>query len=343
MRPLWVMIVATVVGAGVYGAEAIERADLKVVYLEGLPEHRPLDYREFSWLEVGDTLYPGETIITRPGDYLEFTVGEHVLVVVEENSIVIIGEVGAAGGVRPIIASVRGSVRYRFNLLDGELSPFVGTSAVVAGVRAGEFFVYAGADGSSLFLVRQGTVAVSAAGESIVLTEAKGVEVQPGGPPGESFTWLGRSVRYVDWDADRFSEFLASPTESLAKVQSDLFEIARQVKAFYQYDRMIKNRYEDALQRMAAITEPLERTTFRNETLQMIEREASISSLNYRFYALSALAVRRHVLGRMYLEMKTRFFTNLDSPIYRRFERKYFEVIGIFEELLVPYLREGDI
>ena len=79
-----------------------------------------------------------------------------------------------------------------------------------------------------------------------------------------------------------------------------------------------------------------------NVLMKSVENTVSLG-LNVRYYALSALSMRRFVVGNMYAEMKTRYIMKLDKPEYKDFEEVYKRVLEKFEKISIPQINETDI
>jgi len=315
--------------------------DASVVYLEGNPEHRTAGGRT-NWLDFGTTLAAGDSVVTGRNDFVELEQDAAATIRVNPSTVFTIREVEQDGRRRQVMSNSTGSVGYRFNRLVGRDEPIIGTSSVVAGVRGTEVTVYAGANGSSLFLVETGLVDITAAGETVSLTQNEGVEVPAGGPPGQKFTWLGETIDYSTWEADQFAQFLTDPLKGIAGIQMDLYELAADAREYYGYYQELSAQRKAAEAKLGEMKDQ-EFLTYRGEVVIPLQQQARISVLNYRYYALSALSLRRHVLGKMFVEMKTRYIMDRDNPLYRQYADKHAEILRVFEDQVVPYLVTADI
>ena len=86
-----------------------------------------------------------------------------------------------------------------------------------------------------------------------------------------------------------------------------------------------------------------EANIYRENVLKKSINNAINLRLNTRYYALSALSMRRFVVGNMYAEMKTRYITKLDKAEYKEFEEVYKRLLGKFEKISIPQINETDI
>lgn len=337
--PSALVVAATII---ILSATTALAQDASVVYLEGEPELRTAG-GSTEWLDFGSTMIAGDSVVTGRNDFVELEQGEAATIRVEPNTVFTIKEVERNGRREQVMSTSVGSVGFRFNRLAGRDEPRIGTSTVVAGIRGTEVVVYAGANGSSLFLVETGEVAVTSAGETVSLVENEGVEVPAGGPPGEKFEWLGQELDFSEWEAEKFAAFLSEPLRGVAGVQSDLYEITQLAEEYYGYYEELNAQLKDVREQLEAIEDEDEFLEFRESTFFPVQNQTGIAVLNYRYHALSALSLRRYVLGRMYLEMKTRFILNRDDPTYVQFVEKHNEILDVFEERIVPYLVDADI
>ena len=55
-----------------------------------------------------------------------------------------------------------------------------------------------------------------------------------------------------------------------------------------------------------------------------------------RYYALSALSMRRFIVGNMYADLKTRYINKLDDPVFTEFEEVYNRLLEKFESFSIP-------
>ena len=66
-------------------------------------------------------------------------------------------------------------------------------------------------------------------------------------------------------------------------------------------------------------------------------------ALNYRYYALSALSMRRYVLGRMYMNIKTLTIMEQDNREFAAFLEEYERFLELYEREITPGLVRADI
>ncbi len=315
--------------------------DASVVYLEGEPEIRSSE-GTVEWLDFGMSVRTGESVVTGGNDFVELEQGAASTIQVQPNTVFTIREVERGGERRTVMTNSAGAVKYRFNRLTGRNEPDIGTSSVAAGVRGTEVAVYAGGEGSSLFVVESGEVEVTSAGRTVSLTQDEAVEVPAGGPPGEKYSVIGRSINHADWSANRLDAFLDDPLEALDGVASRLEEFAVDAAEWYENFLDAKEVSDAAFAEIGEIEDDEERQEYREDTWQPLAEQTGNAVLNYRYHALSALSLRRHALGSMYMEMKTRNILK-PSEEYLEFRDRFEEIVRAFDEQSDRYLEETDI
>lgn len=315
--------------------------DASVVYLEGEPERR-MAGGATEWLDFGTVLQSGDSVVTGRDDFVELEQGRAAAIRVEPGTVFTIREVEQNGQRETVMSNSVGSVSYRFNRLAGRSEPRVGTSTVVAGIRGTELTVYAGADGASLFLVTSGEVEVSSAGETVSLTENEGVEVPAGGPPGEKFEVIGRELDFSGWAAERQDAFLDDPVAALEGVTASLAEYADGASEWWDAFQAAKVESDAAFAQISEFEAQEDRQRHRDEVWRPLASQTGAAVLNYRYYALSALSLRRYIIGPMYVQMKSRNIIN-PTDTYRAFLALYQDVIAGFSDEFTRYLEETDI
>mgnify|MGYP006276422309 FL=1 len=325
-------------------AVVIPAQEAEVAYLEGFPELKTSGGSSYE-LDFGDLVESGDSVITGPTDYAELERGAGNTIRVNENTVFTLQQVEREGRTETVLQNTVGSVSYRFNQVTGR-EPRIGTASAVAGVRGTELTVYAGDDGTSLFAVDSGLVEVEAEGRTVSLAENEAVEVVAGQAPGEKFEWLGEELDFSTWNQERLDAFLEDPLEGLARIEERLN---------YFGDEMSRavGEYESAQAELDAARAEVEELRADGESEaanQAVEdkvrpamRQASTLVLNYRYYALSALSMRRYVLGKLYMQMKTRYILDVDNPVFADFLQAYRQVVDDFEREIAPQLVEADI
>ena len=179
---------------------------------------------EIYELYIGDMVYSGDTVITGEDGVVELEPQAGSRIIIKPDTVFSIKETDVKGKKQSVVSTTLGEVAFKFNRMTNE--PLISTPSTVMGVRGTEFTVYAGADGSSLVTVESGSVEVSGAGESVLLAENEGVEVQAGKAPGEKFEIKGKAIDFTEWNVSKINEMIASPLEKLAELKLQLEEMA---------------------------------------------------------------------------------------------------------------------
>ena len=295
---------------------------------------------------VGNELFSGNSVITGKDGYaelLERASGSRFRI--SPNTVFAVREREVNGKNESVLAVAVGEVAFKVNRVAGT-GTSVATSSTVAGIRGTEFVVYSGSDGSTFIAVSEGLVEVEAFGRSVQLHADEAVEVRPGNPPGPKIQLLGRSLDFSQWNDGKKQEFLNNPVAALRSVDRKLDYYNTQVQELHpkflamaervsrgweERDRIFKEKGQAAV-------DQYDRDGFRAAGI-----DAMHMGLNMRYFALSALSMRRFVVGNMYAEMKSRYITKPNDPVFVEFYRLYNEVLRKFEEITIPQIDKTDI
>lgn len=324
---------------------AVFAQSARVEYVDGFPELRKAQGGT-DYIDFGMELESGDSVVTGRDDFVELSQGADSSIRVEPDTVFTIREVDTSTGRQTVMSNSVGSVSYRFGRLTGR-EPRIGTSTVAAGVRGTEVTVYAGPDGSALFLVDSGEVEVSSGGQSVSLTESQGVEVPAGGPPGEVFDFIGRPVDFSSWSGDKHEEFLADPVGALRGLEAQLQEYYGELlvlESLYtekraEYDAV----YEDLVDAVERFGRESEEAEAIREVVGPLGQEATVIGFNIRYYALTSLSLRRYLIGQMSVEMKTRYILDRDDPVYREFVDLRDAILEEYESRITQHLVAVDI
>jgi len=294
---------------------------------------------------IGDDLFPGNSVITGKGSYAELLEKSGSTYKMSPDTVFTVREIEANGKKESVLAVTVGEVAFKFNKVAGS-EPMIATNSTVAGVRGTEFIVYSGSDGSSLIAVTSGLVEVEASGKSVSLNPDEAVEVKPGSPPGDKIQILGMRLDFSKWNENKKQDFLNNPIEALKAVDKRLDYYNSKIKELYpvflelsekvkieraEYVRIQKEQGEVAAAKFA--------DTILTDALT----NARHMGLNVRYYALSSLSMRRYIVGNMYAEIKSRYITKLNDPLFIEFNKLYNEVLKKFEEISIPRINDTDI
>ncbi|MCL1818266.1 MAG: FecR domain-containing protein, partial [Spirochaetaceae bacterium] len=211
-KTVFLFVFTLVVCAASWAQEA------SAVYVEGDTSRkdtagalRPLDF--------GDALRAGDSVITKKNGKAELELPNRSTITVRADTVFTLGEAELAGGAKqPVLTTSVGSTAFKLNSFTSS-PPIIRSSSMVAGVRGTELEVFAGMDGSSLVVVTEGLVELSAQGQSVSLGVNEAVEVQAGQAPGEKYALLGGSLDFSAWNAAKMDEFLKDPVTGIQRVE----------------------------------------------------------------------------------------------------------------------------
>ena len=324
--------VAAIASAGLFAED--------VVYTEGESQVR-YGNGEQSATEIGTVLVSGDSVRTG-GDGLVELDRNSATIRIAAGTVFSITESSDAAGQRSTLSIALGAAKFKFGRFAGT-EPRIATMSAIAGVRGTEFSVYAGADGSSVITVDEGLVELTAAGEIVELTATEGVEVRPGAPPGEKFDFSAGEFNFSTWNAEREAALLSDPVGSLRQVEKQLDQFISEIRAFAPRLETEREALAADRTRLAAIEDRQQRTPFYQSTVQPRERRAFGLAVNIRFNALSALSLRRFVLGRIYMKLKASAFTRSPRPDYDRYLVEHARILNKYEREVAPHLVIADI
>ncbi len=293
----------------------------------------------------GDEISAGNSVITGEDSFAELLEKSGSTYKISPDTVFTVREMDVKGKKQNVLACTLGEVAFKFKKVASE-EPMIATNSTVAGIRGTEFTVYAGADGSTLIAVASGMVEVEAAGKSVELNPDEAVEVKPGDPPGAKFQLLGKKLDFSSWNDGKKKDFFDNPVEALKAVEKRLDYFNGKVlelhPVFLEWAAQVK---EDRAEYAKIRNEKGEAAgnEYAEKVLNPSVRNATALSLNERYYALSALSMRRFIIGSMYAEIKTRYMAKPDDPVFREFLEVYSRVLQKFEETSIPQINETDI
>ena len=333
---LTVILLTLIITAGATAQES------DVVYIDGWVDIKDSSGDVYE-LFIGDRIYFGDTVITGEDGVAELEPESGSRIIIQPDTVFSIKETNFSGKRQSVASTTLGQVSFKFNRMTSE--PLISTPSTVMGVRGTEFTVYAAADGSALVAVESGAVEVSGQGESVLLSENEGVEVQTGAAPGEKFEIKGKALDFTEWNSGKIAEMIGSPIEKLTELEQQLTQMADNAWEW-------KNRRDELaveIENLKAERKKLfdagkddEAKSLQNDKLRPLEIDSLRCVMNYRYYALTAMSFRQHILSGFYLRMKTSFINETDDKIYKNFLVNYDNLIEEYHNLITPLLVEAD-
>jgi hypothetical protein len=296
-------------------------------------------------LYVGRTLVSGDTVITGSDGSAEFEYPGGSRISVAPETVFSIRERSVQGRTQSAVSATLGKLSFVFSQMAGA-EPDIITPQAACGIRGAALTVYTAADGSSLIVVESGAVEVEALGETLLLGPSEGVEFRAGARAGEPFSTLSGVIDYSDWNGRLTETMLSDPLPALGAMEAQLGGLLDRMELFYQdfLERQgeIRRRldHEEELRRQGRTGEAEE---YYREEVRSLELENFDAIINVRFYALSALSFRRHVLTGLYVRLKTLSLGASPVPGYPAFLTAYRRLIGDYETRVSPHLVQADI
>lgn len=339
MRRLLVAAMAVVLGASAF-AQKVE-----AVFVDGRVDRKD-QKGALSTLEIGDRLGTGEEIITGKNGRAELKLlAGNATLKVMPSSVLLLGEKNVGGESRTVLQTVAGSVAMKFGAMTGK-EPLVGTAACMAGIRGTEVEVYAGMDGSSLVAVVSGAVTLESGGASVDLAANQAVQVEAGKAPGNVFTWIGKEIDFSAWNKGKLDAFLADPLTPVQDLESQLLQYRDEMRALETQLAEQTSLYDAAyaeLKKLVDAKDDKGAEELRQSKVFPLMDARGILILDIRYYALSALSLRRFALGAMYAEIKSRHMLDPETGAYGDFIAVYRRILAEFEADFVPRLVPADI
>lgn len=294
---------------------------------------------------IGDPIRTGESVITGATGFAELERGSSTSITVQPDTIFTLEQTASEGEEREVMRCTLGSVAYRFQMIRGK-EPYLVTPSAAAGVRGTEVTVTAADDGSSLFVVQSGSVEVEAQGSTVTLEADEGVEVRPGEAPGEKFEVKRGGIDYSQWREARRKAFIEDPVAAALALERRFNSLVAKVEELTPIYVESKRWLEYELEQMkeVEIEKGVEaRKEYYREKVFPLRIENHNAFVTLRYWASSALSLRRYVLGRMYMSLKSSYISDLDDPNFQEFLDVYRRILDVYEKKVVPPLTDADL
>lgn len=299
---------------------------------------------ELSEAAIDDKLNIGDSIITGEDGFAELSLENSSTISIDSDTVFIYSKKEKKGEKKSIFMVVLGKIKFKFDRLLNE--PDIQTPTSVAGIRGTEFTVVTALDGSALYVVDEGSVAVEAKGSLVVLNTEEGVEIPVGDQPGDKFEVKIGSVDFSGWLDEGNQQFENDPAGTLAGVTERLIAFSDEALFFLKGFQTARKDLDLAYIEMDKIAQEKgdeAKADFYKSTIQAIASLATNNALNYRYYGLSAMSLRRYVISSMYIDMKTKHILKTNNRNYVDFLSEYDNFLNIYEENITQTLVEADI
>lgn len=341
MRHTIVLLMITLVlllsvSAGAFAVPA------KVVYTDG-PATVRLSSGKTEAVKAGRSYDTGDSIRTGKAGEVELS-QDGLIIRVGPSTVFTLMEKDVGGKPKGVLAVTLGAVKIKYERLTGS-EPMIQSVGCIAGVRGTELTVWAGADGASQIIVTEGLVNVEAYDREVLLGPDDAVEVINGKPPGEKFSVQREAVDRGKWDAERIAAILADPLAALSGMRDRLAYYAASVSASYGWFLDAKSRLKSAREAMAEVGQKEGKdaaAAYEKQFVAPLVSENQSAVLEYRYFGLAALEMRRFVGSRMYLLLKVAYAATPDAPAWTSFARQYAAFVADFERDIVPVLVDAD-
>jgi hypothetical protein len=294
-------------------------------------------------VSIGKTYSTGDSIRTGKNGLVELS-QEGLTIRVGSSTVFTLLEKELGGKPKGVLAVTLGSVKVKYDRLTGS-EPLIQSVGCIAGVRGTELTVWAGTDGASQLIVDSGLVSVEAFGKTVELGPDEAVVVLNGQQPGDKFTVPRERPDHRSWDAGRIEALLADPLLALAGMRERLAYYASNVADF-------RSRYLDVNSRLRVARENMIKVkqdqgadaaaVYEKEFVTPLVVQNGGLVLNYRYFGVVALSMRRFVGSRMYLMLKVKYAAAPEDPVWTAFAEQYAEFVKEFEKSIMPVLVDAD-
>ena len=296
--------------------------------------------------DFGDQLRYGDSVITTRYGSAEIELTSGGTVTVSPDTVYSLAEIETSGGRQTVMSVAFGSVRFRFQQVAGTREPSIGTPTSVAGVRGTEFTANVAIDGSTVFIVDEGEVAVSGGGSTVTLVSNQGVQVNPGEAPGETFDAIERAFDFARFNQDRLEALVADPVaavEGLAVTMNGFIDQLQIIAPRFEAAEAALSEAREQRVKLAESGTDEEQEDYYLHTYVPLRDERQVLFLNMRFYARSALSLRRYVLGRLAVALELEDIAGRAPVGYDEFRAAYADLLDRYERVVVPVLDPSDI
>jgi hypothetical protein len=187
-----------------------------------------------------------------------------------------------------------------------------------------------------MFVVLDGRVDVEANGVTVALAKGEGVEVATGAAPGQKFQALDKEIDFSAWDQQKLAQMLADPVQAALNIEKRLTGYVGEIKKINALWADVKAQLETEKAKLYKMKEQDPKNTEAadkqyHEVVFPLGLEYTRLILNIRYYALSALSLKRFVLGRLYLQLKATYINEPANGFFTDFLIVYNRVLDLFE------------
>jgi hypothetical protein len=292
---------------------------------------------------IGKSYDTGDSIRTGKDGLVELS-QEGLTIRVGPGTVFTLMEKDLGGKPKGILAVTLGTVKVKYERLTGS-EPLIQSVGCIAGVRGTELTIWAGADGASRLIVDSGLVSVEASDSTVDLGPGEAVEVVNGRAPGDKFLVEREKIDHASWDAGRIEALLSDPLAALDGLSQRLWYYSANALEYYAQQQETFARLEAERTQLGKVRAEKGKEAadaYEKESVTPLVHDNASLVLNYRYFALAALSMRRFVGGRMYLLLKMKYLSNPDDPAWTGFVARYKVFVSDFEASIMPVLIDAD-
>ncbi len=292
---------------------------------------------------IGKSYTTGDSIRTGKNGLVELS-QDGLTIRIGPSTVFTLLEKEQGGRPRGVLAVTLGSVKMKYDRLTGS-EPMIQSSSCIAGVRGTELTIWAAADGASQLIVDSGLVTVEAFGKAVDLGPDEAVEVVNGQPPGEKFKVHRDQIDYRAWDSSRIESMLSDPLGSLSGMNERLAYYVANATEYHDKALDVKARIDAEREQAVKVGAEKGREAqqaYDREFVRPLVLEHSSLVLNYRYFGLAALSMRRYVGSRMYLMLKLNYVAAPEDALWVAYSERYAAFVADFEHGIMPVLVDAD-
>lgn len=315
-----------------------------IVFIEG-----EVDYKsstgQLEWADFGMKVRAGDTIITGEAGRCEIELENGSTINLASDTAFTFSQQDLGGSVQTVFSCSYGEIAYKFFKFTGK-EPAIQSPGTTCGLRGTAFTVLVGADGSTLYVVSEGEVAVTSQSVEVLLGLDEGVEVEVGETPGVIFPVLIGEEDYSDWRAEAEVKAFSDPIATMLKFTQQLREYNAEMLKYKELHEELLIKVEEERDVVASLNANGENDAAQNymdEVVKPLQNNLVALVLNYRFYALSSMSLRRHVVANLFVKVRGEYFSDSSNPLYISFRAAYDDFIEIYETETVLRLVPADI
>ena len=333
---------ALILLAGVAAAGFSQQAE--VTYFQGTANLKS-GAGTLTPVDFGTPMNAGDSIVTGSDGIVQLDQVGGSQITVQANSVFTLQKRFQDSNQQTVMTTVLGAVSFRFAKLAGTAEPAIATMSSVAGIRGTVFTVYAASDGTSRYEVTEGMVEVSSAGQSVDLTKNQAVEVTAGAVPGKVEALHGK-IDYSSWNGSKEQAVAKDPVAALDAVGKQMDALIAELKKVEPVYLKLKPQLDSARAEMKTLLDAGKKDDaqkYYKASVNPIEVDITNTYLNIKYWALSALSLRRYVMGRMFLLTTIQHLKNPDDPAYKTFVRDFQSIQARFDQAIIPYIVPANI